>query len=104
MAVRSLPPAIGWDVLSAMGLGFAAGVLRLWLPRRGRGAFWADFIMTGLCLVFLQSFAVSFSRAGQLRWYMMAGVGLGALCAEHLFRGPAAGRGLVSTNKKTIQR
>ena len=100
MPPQRLPLALGSDVLCCMGLGFAAGMLRLALPRRGRACFWADFLLTGLCLVFLQSFGVSFSRTGALRWYMAAGAGLGALAPARLFLPRPAARYRAAGTKK----
>ena len=85
MPARNLLPQIGVDVLRCMGLGFTVWLVRLVFSyRRGRMGACADAFGVGIGLLALQSYAAGISRAGVLRWYMLAGAIAGAWAVERL--------------------
>lgn len=74
------------DALCCMGLGFLAAFLRALLPCRRHAAatFAADFLAVGFGLVLGQGYAARQAAAGELRWYMVAALVLGAAAAQKL--------------------
>ena len=71
------PGAVAQEMAACAVLGGVLGAARAVLPTRGRAAFLPDMLFVGAVLMALQSYAVSQSKAGQLRGYMA----LAAFCA-----------------------
>ncbi|MGN0707033.1 MAG: hypothetical protein ACI4JC_03450 [Faecalibacterium sp.] len=88
MAVVLRPEQIGQELLFCLLLGAVLGAARALFPTRGRGAAVPDFLLVGLLLILLQSYAAGQSFAGALRWYMLLGGALGAGLACALLRPP----------------
>ena len=80
-----IPPLLAVrDAVCCMGLGFLAALVRALAPCRRRSAFtfWADFWAVGAALVLGQSYAAQRAAAGELRWYMVAALAVGAAGAQ----------------------
>jgi hypothetical protein len=85
MTPSILPLLAANDFLQCMGIGLLTAFLRALFPmRRGRVHFLSDFFCVGAALILLQSFAACRSSAGTLRWYMLAGLAIGAFAGEAL--------------------
>ena len=88
-----LPARLLQEAAACAALGAALGVVRAFLPARGRAAFVPDVLLSGAVLLACQSYAAGYSKAGVLRWYMV----LAALCSRPLHRRgaghPVAGAG-----------
>lgn len=74
------PCFVARDALYCMGLGAGMVLLRMIFPAGkhsiGKDVF--DFLAVLFCGVLLQSYAVRYADAGQLRWYHVLGALLGA--------------------------
>ena len=92
-----LPARLLQEAAACAALGAALGAVRAFLPVRGRAAFVPDVLLSGAVLLACQSYAAGYSKAGVLRWYMVAG----GLCSRPLRRRgagrPAAGAGAGDT-------
>ena len=111
MPARNLLPQIGADVLRCMGLGLVVWLARLLLAyNRHFASSCADFFGTGIGLFLLQSYAAGASRAGVLRWYMLAGAFAGAWAVEKLLgpwrrrTGMRAAKHFAKWRKKAAER
>ena len=89
LPVRLLQEAVACAVLGA-------GVVRAFLPVRGRAAFMPDVLLSGAVLLACQSYAAGYSKAGVLRWYMVLASFAAALCTAGVLGIPlrALGRGI----------
>ena len=75
-----LPARLLQEAAACAALGAALGVVRAFLPVRGRTAFVPDMLLSGAVLLACQSYAAGYSKAGVLRWYMVATAFAAALC------------------------
>ena len=66
-----LPVRLLQEAVACAVLGAALGVVRAFLPVRGRAAFMPDVLLSGAVLLACQSYAAGYSKAGVLRWYMV---------------------------------
>ena len=82
-----LPARLLQEAAACAMLGAALGAVRAFLPARGRAAFVPDVLLSGAVLLACQSYAAGYSKAGVLRWYMVAAAFAAALCT-------AGGRGI----------
>ena len=91
-----LPARLLQEAAACAVLGAALGVVRAFLPVRGRAAFVPDVLLSGAVLLACQSYAAGYSKAGVLRWYMAAAAFAAALCATGVLGIPlrALGRGI----------
>ena len=91
-----LPTWLLQEAAVCAALGAALGVVRAFLPVRGRTAFVPDMLLSGAVLLTCQSYAAGYSNAGVLRWYMVAAAFAAALCAAGVLGIPlrALGRGI----------
>ena len=91
-----LPARLLQEAAACAVLGAALGVVRAFLPVRGRAAFVPDVLLSGAVLLVCQSYAAGYSKAGVLRWYMAAAAFAAALCATGVLGIPlrALGRGI----------
>ena len=76
-----LPARLLQEAAACAALGAALGAVRAFLPVRGRAAFVPDMLLSGAVLLVCQSYAAGYSKAGVLRWYMVAAAFAAALCA-----------------------
>ena len=74
-----LPARLLQEAAACAALGAALGVVRAFLPVRGRTAFVPDMLLSGAVLLACQSYAAGYSKAGVLRWYMVAAAFAAAL-------------------------
>ena len=90
-----LPARLLQEAAACAALGAALGAARAFLPVRGRAAFVPDVLLSGAVLV-CQSYAAGYSKAGVLRWYMVATAFAAALCVAGVLGIPlrALGRGI----------
>ena len=88
-----LPARLLQEVAACAVLGAALGAVRAFLPVRGRAAFVPDVLLPGAVLLVCQSYAAGYSKAGVLRWYMVATAFAAARCrgAGHPVAGAGAG-------------
>lgn len=91
-----LPARLLQEAAACAALGAALGVVRAFLPVRGRTAFVSDMLLSGAVLLACQSYAAGYSTAGVLRWYMVAAAFAAALCAAGVLGVPlrALGQGI----------
>lgn len=91
-----LPARLLQEAAACAALGAALGVVRAFLPVRGRTAFVSDMLLSGAALLACQSYAAGYSTAGVLRWYMVAAAFAAALCAAGMLGVPlrALGQGI----------
>ena len=91
-----LPARLLQEAAACAVLGAALGVVRAFLPVRGRTAFVSDMLLSGAVLLACQSYAAGYSTAGVLRWYMVAAAFAAALCAAGMLGVPlrALGQGI----------
>ncbi|WP_243005525.1 septum formation initiator family protein [Faecalibacterium prausnitzii] len=91
-----LPARLLQEVAACAVLGAALGAVRAFLPVRGRAAFVPDVLLPGAVLLVCQSYAAGYSKAGVLRWYMVATAFAAALCVAGVLGIPlrALGRGI----------
>ena len=91
-----LPARLLQEAAACAALGAALGVVRAFLPVRGRTAFVPDMLLSGAVLLVCQSYAAGYSNAGVLRWYMVLAAFAAALCAAGVLGIPlqALGRGI----------
>ena len=91
-----LPVRLLQEVAACAALGAALGVVRAFLPVRGRTAFVPDMLLSGAVLLTCQSYAAGYSKADVLRWYMVATAFAAALCVAGVLGVPlrALGRGI----------
>ena len=91
-----LPARLLQEAAACAALGAALGVVRAFLPARGRAAFVPDVLLSGAVLLTCQSYAAGYSKAGVLRWYMVATAFAAALCVAGVLGVPlrALGRGI----------
>lgn len=91
-----LPARLLQEAAACAALGAALGVVRAFLPVRGRTAFVPDVLLSGAVLLVCQSYAAGYSKAGVLRWYMVAAAFAAALCTAGVLGIPlrALGRGI----------
>ena len=91
-----LPARLLQEVAACAALGAALGVVRAFLPVRDRTAFVPDMLLSGAVLLTCQSYAAGYSKAGVLRWYMVATAFAAALCTAGVLGVPlrALGRGI----------
>lgn len=91
-----LPVRLLREAAACAALGAALGVVRAFLPVRGRTAFVPDVLLSGAVLLACQSYAAGYSKAGVLRWYMVAAAFAAALCVAGVLGVPlrALGRGI----------
>lgn len=91
-----LPARLLQEAAACAALGAALGVVRAFLPVRGRTAFVSDMLLSGAVLLACQSYAAGYSTAGVLRWYMVAAAFAAALCAAGMLGVPlrALGQGI----------
>ena len=91
-----LPARLLQEAAACAALGAALGVVRAFLPVRGRTAFVPDMLLSGAVLLACQSYAAGYSNAGVLRWYMVAAAFAAALCTAGMLGIPlrALGRGI----------
>lgn len=75
-----LPARLLQEAAACAMLGAALGAVRAFLPVRGRTAFVPDVLLSGAVLLTCQSYAAGYSKAGVLRWYMVATAFAAALC------------------------
>ncbi len=102
MPAQNLPVQISIDLLDCMGVGLLVGLVRILFSYRNKvAAATADFICTGFCFVLLQSYAVGYSQAGVLRWYMLLSAAAGAWSVESLLAGTR--NKISNTLRKTFQ-
>lgn len=88
MPAQNLPLQVGLDLLDCMGIGLLVGLVRILFSYRKKAVgIAADFLCTGLCFLLLQSYAVGYSQAGVLRWYMLLSAAMGAWSVERLLVG-----------------
>ena len=64
-----LPVRLLQEAVACAVLGAALGVVRAFLPVRGRAAFMPDVLLSGAVLLACQSYAAGYSKAGVLRWH-----------------------------------
>ena len=91
-----LPAPLLQEAAACAVLGAALGAVRAFLPVRGRAAFVPDVLLSGVVLLVCQSYAAGYSKAGVLRWYMVATAFAAALCTAGVLGVPlrALGRGI----------
>lgn len=91
-----LPARLLQEAAACAALGAALGVVRAFLPVRGRAVFVSDMLLSGAVLLACQSYAAGYSTAGVLRWYMVAAAFAAALCAARMLGVPlrALGQGI----------
>jgi len=91
-----LPARLLQEAAACAALGAALGVVRAFLPARGRAAFVPDVLLSGAVLLACQSYAAGYSKAGVLRWYMVLAAFAAALCTAGVLGIPlrALGRGI----------
>ena len=91
-----LPARLLQEAAACAALGAALGAARAFLPARGRAAFVPDVLLSGAVLLTCQSYAAGYSKAGVLRWYMVATAFAAALCVAGVLGVPlrALGRGI----------
>ena len=91
-----LPARLLQEAAACAALGAALGVVRAFLPVRGRTAFVPDMLLSGAVLLVCQSYAAGYSKAGVLRWYMVLAAFAAALCTAGVLGIPlrALGRGI----------
>ena len=91
-----LPARLLQEAAACAVLGAALGVVRAFLPVRGRAVFVPDVLLSGAVLLACQSYAAGYSTAGVLRWYMVAAAFAAALCTAGVLGVPlrALGRGI----------
>lgn len=91
-----LPARLLQEAAACAALGAALGVVRAFLPVRGRTAFVPDMLLSGAVLLACQSYAAGYSAAGVLRWYMVLAAFAAALCVAGVLGVPlrALGRGI----------
>lgn len=91
-----LPARLLQEAAACAALGAALGVVRAFLPVRGRAVFVPDVLLSGAVLLACQSYAAGYSTAGVLRWYMVAAAFAAALCAAGVLGVPlrALGQGI----------
>lgn len=92
-----LPVRLLQEAVACAMLGAALGAVRAFLPARGRAAFVPpDVLLSGAVLLTCQSYAAGYSKAGVLRWYMVATAFAAALCVAGVLGVPlrALGRGI----------
>ena len=91
-----LPARLLQEAAACAVLGAALGAARAFLPVRGRAAFAPDVLLSGAVLLVCQSYAAGYSKAGVLRWYMVAAAFAAALCTAGVLGIPlrALGRGI----------
>ena len=91
-----LPVRLLREAAACAVLGAALGVVRAFLPVRGRAAFMPDVLLSGAVLLACQSYAAGYSAAGVLRWYMVLAAFAAALCVAGVLGVPlrALGRGI----------
>ena len=91
-----LPAPLLQEAAACAVLGAALGAVRAFLPVRGRAAFAPDVLLSGAVLLVCQSYAAGYSKAGVLRWYMVATAFAAALCTAGVLGVPlrALGRGI----------
>ena len=91
-----LPVRLLQEAAACAMLGAALGAVRAFLPVRGRAAFVPDVLLSGAVLLVCQSYAAGYSKAGVLRWYMVATAFAAALCVAGVLGVPlrALGRGI----------
>ena len=91
-----LPVRLLREAAACAALGAALGVVRAFLPVRGRTAFVPDLLLSGTVLLVCQSYAAGYSKAGVLRWYMVLAALAAALCTAGVLGIPlrALGRGI----------
>lgn len=91
-----LPARLLQEAAACAVLGAALGAARAFLPVRGRAAFVPDVLLSGAVLLTCQSYAAGYSKAGVLRWYMVATAFAAALCVAGVLGVPlrALGRGI----------
>ena len=91
-----LPARLLQEAAACAALGAALGVVRAFLPVRGRTAFVPDMLLSGAVLLACQSYAAGYSKAGVLRWYMVATAFAAALCVAGVLGVPlrSLGRGI----------
>ena len=84
-----LPARLLQEAAACAALGAALGVVRAFLPVRG-------VLLSGAVLLVCQSYAAGYSKAGVLRWYMVATAFAAALCVAGVLGIPlrALGRGI----------
>lgn len=83
MAPQTPPLLALRDAVCCMGLGFLVSLLRALAPcRRSAFTFWADFFAVGAALLLGQGYAAQRAAAGELRWYMIVALALGAAAAQ----------------------
>lgn len=92
------PVQIVQEIQSCALLGVATGLVRGWFPNRGKAAFLPDLLWVGAGLLAAQSYAVGYSFAGQLRWYMVVALFIGAFFSEFVLGSSlrAAGRAIAA--------
>ena len=91
-----LPAPLLQEAAACAVLGAALGAVRAFLPVRGRAAFVPDVLLSGVVLLVCQSYDAGYSKAGVLRWYMVATAFAAALCTAGVLGIPlrALGRGI----------
>ena len=91
-----LPARLLQEAAACAVLGAALGVVRAFLPVRGRAVFVPDVLLSGAVLLACQSYAAGYSTAAVLRWYMVAAAFAAALCTAGVLGVPlrALGRGI----------
>ena len=87
------PAQLGQELAACAVLGAVIGAVRAFFPVRGRKAFVPDALLAGAVLFGTQSYAAALSKAGVLRWYMVAAGFFAALFAAAVLGG--AGRCLA---------
>ena len=98
-----LPTRLLQEAAVCAALGAALGVVRAFLPVRGRTAFVPDMLLSGAVLLTCQSYAAGYSKAGVLRWYMVAVAFAAALCTAGVLGIPlrALGRGIGAVLRRS---
>lgn len=91
-----LPARLLQEAAACAALGAALGVVRAFLPVRGRVAFVPDVLLSGAVLLVCQSYAVGYSTAAVLRWYMVAAAFAAALCTAGVLGIPLRALGRLS--------
>ena len=88
------PAQLGQELAACAVLGAVIGAVRAFFPVRGRKAFVPDALLAGAVLFGTQSYAAALSKAGVLRWYMVAAGFFAALFAAAVLGVPVrwAGR------------
>ena len=91
-----LPARLLQEAAACATLGAALGAVRAFLPVRGGAAFVPDVLLSGAVLLVCQSYAAGYSKAGVLRWYMVAAAFTAALCVAGVLGVPlrVLGRGI----------